>query len=175
MSRTTRHSEHGFTLLELVVVILIVGLVSVTALPALNQVQAARQAGARSEIVSQLRSARAHALALGDPSGLSIDLGAQSFQLVTVPPGAGAQAMLDPLGAEEPVRRIEELYPGASFASVTLLDGSSGSGVIWFSNDGTPEVRDESGAYVGVASADAVIVLEGADAITVDRLTGRIE
>lgn len=175
MSRQTSHNTSGFTILELAVVIVIIGLVSVSAIPAFDQVRACRQAAARSEVLSLLRNARAHATALGDPCGLSVDEDNGMLQLVTIPPGGSTQALLDPLGSPEPEINIAADYPGAEIASVTLPDGSAGPGVIWFGNTGTPELHDEDGAYVGPAAADAQIEIQGLSAVTVDRHTGQIQ
>ncbi|GAB4387242.1 MAG: hypothetical protein Kow0022_18750 [Phycisphaerales bacterium] len=168
------HNPGGFTILELAVVIAIIAVISVSALPAFDQVRASRQGAARGEVLSLLRSARTHATALGDPCGLWVDASSGLLQLVTVPPGGTTQALLDALGAPEPKINLGLVYPGAQIASVTLPDGGAGPGVIWFGNTGTPELRDADGAYAGPARVDAEIVVQGQTGIRVDRLTGQI-
>lgn len=175
MSRDRTNQRGAFTILELAVVVVIVGILSASAIPAFEQVRVCREAAARSEVLSLLRSARAHAMTLSDPCGLHIDVDGSSCTLWTIPPGGQPGAMLDPLGAAGEVIELGVMYPGATVTSVRLADGSSGSGVIWFSNTGTPELHDENGVYAGQATHDAEIVIGESDAIVVQHGTGRIE
>ncbi|MCL4219890.1 MAG: hypothetical protein KJZ65_00835 [Phycisphaerales bacterium] len=175
MRRGRANRRGGFTILELGVVVVIVAVLAASAIPAFEQVRLCRQGGARSEVLSLLRSARAHAMTLGDPCGLEIDVDAARCALWTIVPGGAPVALLDPLGAPDGVIELGVIYPGVRVASVKLADGSGGSGVIWFSNTGTPELHDEDGVYVGAATHDAEIVIGEADAIVVQHRTGGIE
>lgn len=165
----------AFTIMELAVVVVIVAILSASAIPAFEQVRVCREAGARSEVLALLRSARAHAMTLGDPCGLEIDVDAARLSLRTIPPGGVPQSLLDPLGAGDVVVELGAAYAGATVTSVVLPDGSSGSGIIWFSNTGTPELHGSDGAVVGPATHDAEIVIGQGRAVVVQHSTGRIE
>ncbi len=175
MSNGRSNQRGAFTILELMVVVLIVAILSASAIPAFEQVRVCRQAAARGEVVSLLRSARAHAMTLGDPCGLEIDADGGRCALLTIAPGGEPQPLLDALGSADEVIELGVAYPGATVGSLTLPDGSSGSGVIWFSNTGTPELHEEDGEYAGPATHDAEIVIGDTDAVVVQRNTGQIE
>ena len=174
MSQSGR-TNSGFTLIELSIVVIVIGIISVSAIPALDRLGDTRQAAALSEIHAALRSVRAHALALGDPAGLRIDPPTETIELMWIAPGSSPGPLLDPLGSPEEPIDLALLYEDADITSVSLPDGSNGSGTIWFSNGGGLELYESDGTYIGPAMNDGVIVLEGVGQITIDRFTGRIQ
>lgn len=169
-----RSSHHGFTLVELAVVMVMMSIIAAGVLPALDRLDDTRRAAALAEVRAALRTARAHALAQGDPTGLSIDPETETIATVWLAPGSTPVALLDALGSPSVPVDLSLAFDSASIVSVTLADGSSGAGVIWFSNDGSLELREEDGELIGAATADPVIVLEGAGEVSVDRKTGLI-
>lgn len=171
MTRTQR----GFTLVELTVVMVIMGIVSVSALPAIDRLGATQQAAAASEVRALLRSARSHAMALGDPTGLSVDPSANTIALLWLAPGGEPSPLLDPLGSPELPLNLSSQFADAGVDTVTMPDGSTTAGTIWFSSLGSLERREEDGEYIGLATTNAIIVLHGGFTVTVDRRTGLIE
>jgi prepilin-type N-terminal cleavage/methylation domain-containing protein len=174
MNEGSRTSS-GFTLIELTVVVIVVGIIAGSSLPALDRLSETRRAAAHSEVRAVLRSVRAHALALGDPAGLNVDPSAETIEMLWIAPGSAPSPLLDPLGSPEEAIDISTMFTDAGIASVTLPNGSNAAGTIWFSNEGALELYDEDGAYISPATDNGVIVLEGSGQITVDRLTGRIQ
>ncbi len=170
-----RQVQAGFTLLELTVVMVIVGIVSVSALPALDRLSETERAAAAAEVRASLRSARSHAMALGDPTGLSVDPSTESIALVWIAPGNSPSALLDPLGTPEVPVDLSALFTAAGVDSVVMPDGSATAGTIWFSEIGTLELRDTDGSYIGPATTNGSITLDGGTTITVERRTGLIQ
>jgi prepilin-type N-terminal cleavage/methylation domain-containing protein len=74
MRRTSTHSSAGFTLVELVAVLTLIGILSVTVIPAIEVIGKAHQAGMTLEIRRQLGLVRDRAVATGEPSALNFDL-----------------------------------------------------------------------------------------------------
>ncbi len=95
--------------------------------------------------------------------------------MLWIAPGSAPGPLIDPLGSPEEAIDLSRLFVDGDIASVVLPDGSSGAGTIWFSNEGSLELYDADGTYLGPATADGVVVLEGAGKITIDKLTGRIQ
>ncbi len=168
-------TNSGFTLIELTIVVIVIGVISVSSIPAFDRLSETRQAAALSEVRAVLRAVRAHALALGDPAGLYVDPSTEMIEMLWIAPGSAPGALLDPLGLPEEPVNLAQMFIDADIASVTLPDGSSGAGTIWFSNEGGLELYEIDGTYIGPGTADGVVILQGVGQITIDRLTGRIQ
>jgi prepilin-type N-terminal cleavage/methylation domain-containing protein len=167
-------ATRGFTLLELTVVMVMMGLMAAAAMPALDGLDQTRRAAALAEVRASLRAVRSHALAQGDPTGLRVDPDSETIAKMWIAPGAEPAALYGPLGEPDAPVDLGLRFESAGIASVTLPDGSGGAGVVWFGSDGALELRDEAGAFVGAATDDAVNVLDGGGATTVDHRTGLI-
>jgi len=173
--RLAVRTKSGFTLIELSIVVIVIGIISISSIPALDRLSETRQAAALSEIHAALRSVRAHAFALGDPAGLHIDPSTETINLMWIAPGSSPGPLLDPLGSPEEPIDLAVLYEDADITSVSLPDGTTGSGTIWFSSGGGLELYESDGNFIGPATSNGVIVLEGVGQIMIDRFTGRIQ
>jgi len=177
--RHARASRAGFTLVELIAVIVVLSAVSITAAPALVSLSAMRDASLGRELGRRLGLARAVAGAGGRPTGVRLDAAAQSMMLVQIASiGAGATPLPgitgsvsgSPAGGDS----VSSLFPGSSILSVSL-DPDGVHDTLWFSSRGVPHLRDGTGAHAGDLAQDAVIGLSGGRTLTVRMVTGLVE
>lgn len=186
MNQTRHHvpPARGFTLLEIMVVVLILAIVSATAVPAFSFYTQGRRAAAGVEVQRLLEQCRSLSMAEGTPMGLSIDLSAQRIRRqVILTPGSAPTAPQTSDGRTDEGFTMEERFPGILIESVTDGQGSTstfssitgtGTVVIWFSFDGTPQSRDEAGTLLSPWTADASIQIRDGQTLRVSRVTGVI-
>lgn len=174
MASWTIRRRRGFTLIELMVVSVVLALLAVTVLPAMDELDRMRRAAALSDLKMTLTSARALAVATGDPCGVEIDAESGWIRGVRLPPGGEVLGLLGPLGEEEEGWYIGLRYAGAEIAEVEFADGSSGDGTVWFGSEGELERRADDGEYVGAATSDVRIEVADGGVVEVDRVTGLV-
>lgn len=169
--------RHGFSILELSVVVAILALLSVTAVPALSTVRAATQEAGAQHVERLLLTARAQALATGRPWGMEVNYTTQQVRLVYIPTSGAPPVPAPARGlATAEWTTLSTAYAGAAITDITFADGSSNaSGVIWFDSNADPAVRAGNGVRTGDATADPELVFAGGRTITVDRRTGAVE
>lgn len=173
-ARTSRHA--GFTLLEVMTVVILIGIVSATVIPSLAGVRDARAAAAAVEARRLISLAREHALLSGEPSAAAIDPDDESITLRWIDSESGTiEPMPDALGAGRSPVLLGFEFAGAGIASFADGTGAPGPGVVWFGFDGVPEIRNESGVLLGIATSDAVLVMDDGSSVTVRRGSGLIE
>lgn len=175
MNRPVSRPARGFTLIEMVTVIVVLGVLAASAVPAFRTLTDVRRGAALNEIKRQLAVARSTAIMSGRPTGLTIQTDS-SLQLVQVPtPGAGIQPLTGPLGETTPVTSLPGRFSGVSITSATSGRGETGAVTFWFAFDGSPQSRTPSGTLSGAWTADGAITLSGGRSITVRKITGVIE
>ena len=165
------------TLLELMVVVVILGIVTVSVIPAFASMNDARKLAGAQEAERLLLGARASAVAQGRPFGVAIDIGAQTLRTVYISASGQTPAPAPSQdGQGQEVLEIGRRYPGAQLMSLTDGAGSavSGSATLWFGYDGTPQRRNGAGGLIGGWTSDAVLEFAGPSAVTVRRITGAI-
>lgn len=171
----TGRGPGAFTLVELMTVVVIVGILAATAIPAFGTLSSSRRAAAGKEVARLLLVARSCALASGRPTGLKFDAGS-ALTLVNIPTtGAAPTAMVDPMGQPEATVALPGLFDGVNVLSVVLGDSTSGNVTLWFAYDGTPQTRTSGGVLGSTWASDATITLTGGGTLTVRRGSGLIE
>jgi len=166
----------AFTLIEAMVVVIVMSIIAVTVMPALGNLEEARRGAAADEMARLLRHARSLAMASGEPTGVAIDLTAETAQVVRiVSTGAAPTPATDALGQPERPVVFPDLYSQVELISIVHGDGSGASGTVWFRFDGVPQLRTPAGVVVGPFTQDAVVELTGARIVTVHMGTGLVE
>lgn len=170
--------RRGTTLLELMVVVVILGIVTVSVIPAFASMSDARKLAGAQEAERLLLGARASAVAQGRPFGVAIDVSGQTLQTVYIAAAGQAPAPAPSQdGQGQEVLEIGRRFPGAELSS--LSDGAgnpvSGSATLWFGYDGTPQRRDNAGTLIGGWTSDAVLEFVGPSTVTVRRQSGAID
>jgi len=160
----------GFTLVELIAVLLIVAILAAAAVPALDSVQRSRQVVAARMLLHGLTFARQHAVATGVRTWVVVDVGNQTWRILAENPLApgrgGAIALSDPGAASELAERLD----AGDFGDVRIVsaafDGAAEVGFDWL---GRPLNSTES----DLAEAGE-IVLSGSHRLTVEVETGHV-
>lgn len=175
-SESRSSASRGFSLLELSVVIVVMGMMSMAVVPALRVIDETRQIGAAEEVERRLTSARSKAMVMGRPVGVMLNPVAETIRTMTIASvGAAPTALAGVMGDIEPESSIAALYPSAEITSVVSGDGTTGTQVIWFDFDGTPHGRTSAGARLPGWTRDATVILSGGYTITIRRESGGIE
>lgn len=172
---SSRYKRHAFTLVELMVVVLLMSIVSVTVLPAMGNVQLMREGAARDEVIRFIDVARARALASGEPVGVGVGLQLSSLSMVRVAETGGVQILTDPLTGRQRRVFISAMYSGVTLEGLLHGDGSSGSGMIWFDYEGAPHTRDQFGAFQSLNDAPVEIEMSSSETILVHPHSGFVE
>lgn len=174
--RKQHQQRRGFTILEMGVVVVVIGIVSVTVVPAFNSLTGTRQAAAAEEVERRLVMARSLAVSEGHPVGVRIDPAADTVQFWTIASFGATPAVMTMFdGQADPLVKLSTTYPGADVTSVVNGAGVSGAATLWFGYDGTPELRSAAGALTGSWTADAVVTAAGGSVVTVRKATGMVQ
>lgn len=167
---------HAFTLIEVIIVLVIVGLLAATAVPAMSSLGDTRRVAALREVERRLTNARSTAMTTGQPTGLAVSATADTLLSVFIPSaGATPAPITTPSGEPDDPVLIAEEFPGVDIATVIAGDGASGDTTFWFSFEGTPQLRSSSGTLTGGFVQDASIHLAGGGQINIRRISGLIE
>lgn len=155
------------------IVILLMGILAVTAIPAVSSASESRGIAATREVERRLVHARARAVSTGEPTGLAVTTTGQ-FTLTRVASlGASPTIAPTPTGEAGAAWIISSAYSGVGVSKIIGGDGSSASSqTIWFGFDGSPQLRSASGTLVGPFTQDASITLSGTGGGTVKILRG---
>jgi prepilin-type N-terminal cleavage/methylation domain-containing protein len=143
--------QAGFTLLELIVVLVIAGVISAVTIPAFSSGQPDQPAAVgASELVALLRSARARALTRAQPVTLRIDARTRVFTVATetgdsiVPIAQGIVALPRgiTLGAPASGAQFRFAPTGAARGDTLLVRGDGPAVAVWVDRwTGAPHVR----------------------------------
>lgn len=169
-------SSRAFTLIEVGIVIIVVGLIAATAIPAMDSLTDTRRIAALREIERRLGIARAAAITTGQPTGLVVGFSDDSFQYVNIPTfGSAPMPIITPGGEPDKPFSLAEEFAGVETTSVIAGDGSSGDTIIWFSFEGVPQTRTAAGTLTGGFTQDASIQVTGGGTVYIRRFSGLIE
>ena len=167
----------GFTLIEMIAVLVLVSILSVTAIPSLARLDSARDAAMMSECDRLLRFAQAAAVSSGLPSGLQIDLDAQTLAVITIGPDGHAVPLNRDVTGQQVLIHLPEAFGAATLvdAGVTGSLSDRGEVAIWFDYDGRPHTRDSDGSDPRVISQPFIMRSASERTISVLPLTGKVE
>ena len=174
-AHTSKNARYAFTLVELMVVVLLMGIVSVTVLPAMGNVQQMREGAARDEVIRFIDVAKARALASGEPVGVEVGLQSSSLSMIRVIETGGVEIMTDPLTGGQRRVFVSAMYSGVTLEGMLNGDGSNGSGTVWFDYEGTPHMRDQFGAFESLNEEPVEIEMSSSEIILVHPHSGFVE
>jgi len=162
-----RSARRGFTLVELGAVVVVLGALSLTAIPALRGIDLARAAADRERTLAALCAARRLATASGTPHGVTFGPGGATAALERWPEGAaGAERAEDALGAEDAGWAL-----GAD--PVATVAGVAGDPAVWFDADGAPLASDP-GTTMKPALTTVEVRFASGETIAVTARTGMV-
>ena len=179
--RTTNRSSVGFTLMEVLIVILILSITAMVLLPTINQAMTrSRLSGAADEIITALGYAQMKAMTSGGPTRVTIDAGSDTILVEQFKPDEDLQGSETELSEGDVengsyVAMEYPLNPGTDyyiifsnddrFKNVDIDSAVFGThDFLIFNNLGTPS----QGGTVSITSGAASILL------TLNGLNGRI-
>ena len=156
-------------------VVVVLGVIAAVSAPSLRWMDGARSNAASEEIARMLARARTHAMMIGAPAGVAIDLAGSTASLLVIDIDSGSiLPMRDAQGGDLPVLDVPAEFPGVAIESFTGPAGAGG--VIWFGHDGHPERRSAIGDLLGLATHNSVVSVTGSDQqVTVHRFSGLVE
>lgn len=177
-SRSDGRSPYvAFTLIELVAVMVLVSILSLTVTPLLATMRSSRDSALAREVERRLQLARAHGMTTGRPTGLTLDVAEQALRLVYIAEAGAAPAPLPGASGEaegHAQESIEAMFPGSALLAIDV-GGAGAFDTIWFDYQGVPHLRSETGAFVQNLTEDAHISLAGEHVVTVRHTTGMVE
>jgi len=170
-------ARRGFTLIEMLIVIALMGLAGALVIPSMSSVGALRVHGALRTIVSDITLAQADAIAFQERRAVVFDVPNNSYRLLAVSGSAideATQTMFDP--TKQNGRYIVSLSTpsfGGSRVTGVRMNGTDTNTTLMFDDMGTPIIS----AAGDQASSGGVISVAGMDSawdIIVEPFTGRV-
>ncbi len=170
-SRSRRSRMNGgFTLIELIAVMVLIAILAATSIPALTSISQTRAAAAAVDLQRSMTFARQNAVSTGTRTWVVFDVGANSWSILKenplTPGRAGASLIIDPAHGQDYVEILDsDTTAGVNLLSATF-DAGSEIGFDWL---GRPLNASEN----DLAAAGAVM-LTGNHLVTVEAETGHI-
>ena len=166
----------GFTLIELMVIVVIMAILSSTVIPVLNQSIEARQGASRDEVVRTFEFARGLAIAGGVPVGVSVDTGNSTLGVVTIDEDGDIVDVIDQIDGEIKRVNLSNQYAGVSISSFVNGDGQSGDGMVWFDFEAEPHTRDEvTGVFDAIFTQNARVTMSTGILVVIHAGSGLVE
>lgn len=163
LSRRASGTTRGFSLVELLAVVVILGVMSSVAIVSMTPTTTARQQAAARHVARDLSYARARAVATGRTVWVNFNTAQGRIAIVQEDPGnpgrAGAVPIADPAVGAGGYEPIPTLYPGVSIVGVSVPGGGADIG---FDRTGRPV--NSSGT---VLVSSAAVTLTGSRTATV--------
>ncbi len=170
-----RSRSAGFTLVELMVTVVIMGIVSVAVIPAMDNVRSMRSGAARDDLVRYIHVARGRAVASGTPRGIQVDLADSSLTMVRLDRRGAVEPEIDPLTNADRTVDLSELYPGVGITDMTNGDGIGGSGIVWFDFESNPMTYNTASRVFTLNTQSVTISLSSGERVVIYPYSGTIE
>jgi len=169
------HRRSGFTLVELLVVVVLMGIISVSVIPAMSNIRSMREGAARDDLMRMIEVTKGRAVASGVPHGMRIDLSDSSLTIIEIDDLGEVQVEFDPLTGGDRTINLAAVYPGVNIASMINGDGAGGSGTIWFDYESSPHTRDGTGSFTSLNTQAASVTLSSGERVVVHPHSGTLE
>jgi len=173
-ARLVRAAGRGFTLLEILVVIVVLGIAGALVIPAMGQTGILKVQAAVRTIVSDITFIQAEAVAFQERRAMVFDVDTSSYALVEVPGNTievEANTMFDPTKADG---RYLVDFRDAKFGEARITSAAfSGTNTLIFDGMGGP-VADAAGAVPGNGGIVRVVGSGQTFDIRVEPFTGRV-
>ncbi len=167
-------ARRGFTMVELVVVVVIMGIVSASVIPAMSNVRTMREGAARDDLVRMFEVAKGLAVASGMPHGLAIDLERSTITVVLINELGAVETEIDPLTGRARSIDLGVVYPGVELVSFRNGDGVGGTGTVWFDFEASPHMRSQAGVFEELNTLEAIVELGSGEQVAVYPYSGMV-
>lgn len=166
----------GFTMIELMVIVVIMAILAGTVIPVMDQSTQARQGASRDEVVRSFEFARAFAIAGGVPAGVAIDTSESTLGIVTLNDSGAIIPVVDRIDGQIKEADLSQHYAGVTIVSFVNGNGTTGDGTVWFDFQAEPHTRvQSSGAFDAVFNQNATLTMSTGTTITVHAGSGLVE
>ena len=168
--------RRGFTLLELMVVVVIMSILASSVIPMMSQSTQAKQAASRDEVVRYFEFARGRAISGGVPVGVVVNSTDNTLRIITLDDDGDIINAIDPIDGEVKSVNISDVFSGAGISSFVNGDGVSGTGTVWFDFQAEPHTRDDvTGDFDALFSQNASLTLSTGTMVVVHASSGYVE
>lgn len=163
----------GFTLIEMIAVVVVLGVLSVTAAVSMNGTGAARARAAAHFVARDLSFAREWALATGTTTWVVFSVGTNSYSVLAENPAApgraGALTITDPATGQAFVSRLNDpALAGVGLSAVSIPGGGNDLGFDWMGRPmNAAGTRATTHATITLSQSQTVTVTAGAGVVGV--------
>ena len=169
-ARRPSPTDGGFTLIELITVVVIVAILAGVAVPILGSVGAARSGMAGKQILRDMTFARQRAVATGAVSWIVFNTGAGTWSVLAENPASPGRAGATVLNDLATGRPYTTTVGTGEYAGVSITSCNFGAGQeVGFDWLGRPRINDSTSL-----AAQGSVVLSGGNRVTVEAITGHV-
>jgi len=168
--------RRGYTLLELMVIVVIMAILASSVIPVMDQSVQARQGASRDEVVRYFEFARGRAIAGGNPAGVFVDTVNSTLRIVTLNDAGAIIDLDDPIDGRIKEVDLGEQFAGVSIGSFVNGDGVTGNGTVWFDFQAEPHTRDDiTGVFDEIFTQNGTVTLSTGTLIVIHAGSGLVE